>query len=205
MRVFICVLWLFTTGALFSQDENLVLREKNGFRDIKLGQMVTNLPFLFEKTNFQDDRCGCYKYLSDNKICASYEVDLIKSGYDKIGNNNIQSIDVYSFEGVIYRVDINFDIHDHFTGGSLFRDLELAFGTCKRIKMSRLWVDEHLGRKVTLQYDSQDNSIYIGCHTTIVYTDMNAFNRINPLLKLKIDEESKQNLQKNQKEAKGQF
>ncbi len=84
---------------LVSSQSSQKLEEKNGFREIKLGNNITDYPNFIKKNSENDQYFGPW-------IDFEYILDLKSTRYDKIGNATIHRIFAKTHENKIYAIKI---------------------------------------------------------------------------------------------------
>jgi hypothetical protein len=155
----ICLLVLFSPS-LFSQElKNL--KEKNGFREIKLGTDVSKYPYLIKQDSSNKKFFGNmadYDYIVNHKYTKKF---------DSVGNGEIKKVVVKTYQKKIFQILLLVD--DYYF--SIEKMLELNFGKSTSIFNSSLeWETE--GINLTLFGCVTENS-QINCnHLMLIYTDI---------------------------------
>ncbi len=158
LRTLLLVSLFVTSFAL--QAQNKELDKRNGFKNIKLLSKATDYPELkFNKNQEEEDKA----------------VYIRSSGaLQKIGTIPIKELNVYTYKGLIYRIEVS-------TGKNttLYKGLTKAYGKAEFAVVSNVYVWK--GEKVALTFASQKG----GKRVVMNYT--------TPLIKdiIKQDEEQK--------------
>jgi hypothetical protein len=154
----ICLIVLFNSKLLSQEMRNL--KEKNGFREIKLGTDVSAYPYLIKQDSSNKNYFGNYAdydYIVNHKYTDKF---------DSIGNGEIKKVVVKTYQKKITRILILVDAY-YF---DIKKMLELNFGKSGSI-MDRVLEWEAEGVKLYVLGCVLQESQFDCHHLTLIYTD----------------------------------
>lgn len=158
----ITYLIFFSLSILFNAQNSSLLLEKNGFRNIKLGDNVNNYPFIYK----YDELSSAYNKIIDGKsytfnMNSSHVVNLEEAKYDKLGNAKILGIYIGTIDDKIFQINVitnyNFSIYQNFI--NLFGD-PLDYSHGKHKDTYSLWRYKNIDLTISANNLMQDQATY---------------------------------------------
>ncbi len=155
----ICLLVLLSSKLLSQELSNL--KEKNGFREIKLGTDVSKYPYLIKQNSSNKTFFGNYAdydYIVNQRYTKKF---------DSIGNGEIKKVVVKTYQKKIFEILLLVD--DYYF--NIKKMLELNFGKSASIIDSSLqWETEGISLTVLgCVIENNQNNCH---HLTLIYTNI---------------------------------
>jgi len=167
---------------MFSQIICEPLRERNGFRDIKLGSSPNEYSFLIKQEvnelsvleSFKGNKWDCIG-TTTGPSSVRHMVDLKKSGYTSLGPDKIEDISTHTFEDKIYKIVIKFvNQCDNDVRNSLIT----VFGKTAIFAPEYTRQDKYNERIITISLQASDgkekdmwSGNIIPCYSFLTYSD----------------------------------